>query len=290
MALPLLTYVLREEAATGMTSRVFGAAALLAAVCAAPGPAAGTVDLRWDPVPQATGYRIYYGASSGQYAAARDVGNVTAATLDGLADCTTHYMAVKAYNGAGESAEFSNEVSGWPRPRITTPSPAAARQGDRLTLDIEGANFQPGASIEIDNPEISLRSATVLSCTRIQAAATIEPTAKGVQPAQIGRFAVSIINPDRVFGARFEAFEVRVDPARFDVSRSEESTRDRLDGKDAVWISRVFASQVGTPSYDPDADFDGDGWVDGTDLSFVASQMGFCWNGSTWAAAACAGR
>ena len=41
------------------------------------------------------------------------------------------------------------------------------------------------------------------------------------------------------------------------------------------------------PLYDPDFDFDGDGWVDGQDLAYLASNMGRCWDGAAWTLAAC---
>jgi hypothetical protein len=40
---------------------------------------------------------------------------------------------------------------------------------------------------------------------------------------------------------------------------------------------------------DADDDFDGDGWVDGDDLAYIASNLGRCWSASAknWSLSAC---
>lgn len=77
---------------------------------------AGQVNLAWDasggPV---AGYRVYYGttsrtANNNTYASNQSVGNATTATLN-LADGSTYYFAVKAYDSAGAESGFSNEVT-----------------------------------------------------------------------------------------------------------------------------------------------------------------------------------
>lgn len=276
---------MRPNLAAGLT-------ALLALVLlvSPPTATAGTISVAWDPVPGATGYRVYQGTSSGQYAASRDVGSATSTTLTGLADCTTWFVAVKAYNAGGESTAFSNEVSGWPRPVVTSANPAAALQGDQVSVELTGTNFRSGAVVEIDNPDVFLESTSTLSCSRLQFLVTVEPTAANVRAAEVGRFGVTVANPDDTFGTRADTFEVRIDPARFDVNRDNESTRDRLDGWDTVLVARFFGSQEGQATYDPDIDLNGDGWVDGEDLAYLAGVMGQCWSGAAWSVNACATR
>ena len=121
-------------------------------------------------------------------------------------------------------------------------------------------------------------------------ALTVEPTAQGVAPAEVGAFTLTVQNPDQVFGIRADALEIQVNPARFDVNESDAGTRDRIDGKDTVWLARLFGSRTGDAAFDPDGDFDGDGWIDGDDLAFIASTLGRCWSGSAWTMAACANR
>lgn len=248
---------------------------------------AGTISLAWTPAAGASGYRVYYGAGSGNYTLSKDVGASTETTISGLNDCTTWYLAVKAYNAAGESPVFSNEVTGWARPRVDASTPNARQQGQRITLEITGSNFQPGATVEIDNPNVHFASADVMDCGTIQLEATVAPSTSGVRAAEVGTFAVSVTNPDDTFGTLTDGFEVLINPARFDVNETDSATRDRVDGKDTVWLARLFGAPETAVLYDPDFDLDGDGWVDGQDLSYVASNLGKCWSGTAWTVASC---
>jgi len=249
---------------------------------------AGDINVAWDPTPGATAYRVYYGTSPGVYSASITTSS-SSATLSGLPDCTSHYVAVKAMNGAGESEQFSNEVGGWPRPMINSSTPVSAMQGRQVVLDLIGSNFQAGATIDVGDANVVLGSVSVLSCTHIQVLATVEPTAANIRPAEIGKRDVLVVNPDDVYGVRAQAFEVLINPARFDINRSDSATTGRIDGKDTIYLSRLFSLSETNPLYDPDYDFDGDGWIDGTDLSYIGANTGRCWSSSTgsWTSGAC---
>ena len=262
---------------------------LIAAVSAATAPAtAGSIALSWDGTQGATGYHVYSGTQSGVYTGFITTPSTTA-TITGLQDCAVYFVAVKAFNAVGESPNFSNELSGWSRPVVTSATPVTAMQGDQIVMDIVGTNFQSGAVVDLGNPHVILTSVSVLSCTRIQLLATVEPTAQNVRPAQIGRLDLTVANPDSVFGMKSQAFEVLINPARFDVNQSDDMTRNRIDGKDTVYLSRQFGVNESNPNYDADDDFDGDGWIDGQDLAYIASNLGRCWSVSskTWSLAAC---
>ena len=247
---------------------------------------AGEIVLAWDSVPGATSYKVYYGPSSGSYTQSVTTSSPTA-TVTGLADCTNWFLAVKAVNSAGESTGYSNEVSGWPRPAVTGISPTSAMQGDQLLIDISGTNFQSGAVVDMGDPKIIVGSAQVTSCRSMQVLTTLEPRAANQKPAKVGNVKVTIENPDSVFGDRSDVFRVNIDPGRFDVNKADDFTRDRIDGKDTVWLSRMFGLVETDATYDPDFDFDGDGWIDGEDLAYLASNLGSCWTGSAWTVAAC---
>ena len=61
---------------------------ILLAVLALAGPAAhaGSIDLQWDPVANATGYEVYYDTQSRRYTLTKDAGNQTGSPTD----CGSH--------------------------------------------------------------------------------------------------------------------------------------------------------------------------------------------------------
>jgi hypothetical protein len=177
---------------------------LVPVVCALPA-LSGTISLAWDPAsdPNLAGYRVYYGSSPGTYTQTLDVGKTTSATVTGLADCSTWYLSVKAYNTAGAvSTVYSNEVTGWARPVVASVTPSSAKQGSRVTLTLAGNDFRSGATVLFGNPSISVNSISVASCIGLTADVTI---AAG---AVVGPTSVEVMNSDRTFGMRADAFTV----------------------------------------------------------------------------------
>jgi len=281
---------------------------------------AGEIQIAWDPVAGAAGYHVYYGVQSGVYGSFVPAAT-NSATITGLQDCRAYYVAVKAFNGAGESPSFSNELSGWSHPTVISVTPSSAMQGDQIVMDIMGTNFPNDAVVDLSPnricsvPEsthvlqykqcktdtecalnglgtclrlntVNLTSVSVLSCSHIQLLATVEPTAWGVRPAQVGKTEVMVLDPpDDVYGMKSQAFEVLMNPMRFDINRSDPETTNRIDGMDLVYLVRDFDINEVDPNYDPDNDFDGNGWVDGADFSHLwTGKLGMCWSASskTW--------
>jgi fibronectin type 3 domain-containing protein len=74
---------------------------------------AAYVDLAWSPNGEADlgGYRVYYGIESGEYIRSVDVGKATSYRLDNLLDDVTYFIALTAYDRAGNESDFSEEVS-----------------------------------------------------------------------------------------------------------------------------------------------------------------------------------
>lgn len=263
---------------------------------------AGEINLRWQHVVGASGYRVYYGEAPQAYSGVVDVGPQNETRITDLEDCRPYYVAVKAYNAWGESEGFSNEVGGWPRPEVDAEAPLAMMQGSQLVLSIPGTNFQDGATVNFDSsrlpadmhgdPLLRLESVDVVSCREIQALATVEPMARGFRAMPIGDLELSfeVTNPDSVFGSGPVPLAVALNPTRLDIDRSDSTTRDRVDGKDLVWMSYSHGTTEGGERYNPDVDLNGDGAVDGEDLAHLAAGFGGCWTGSRWSSEACPGR
>ena len=275
---------------------IVGLAALLA-----PGVVwGGRIDLAWSPVTGATGYRAYYGTTTGQYTGVQDLGNTTSGSLVVPGNCTTYFVALKAYNSQGSvSGSYSNEVSGWAHPEVTSISPTLVEQADQRTVNIDGANFATGAALDITinnvpqdlqgNPLLVFENVQVVSCTRIQALVTAEPLARGQRAMELGNFAINleVVNPDTVLGSGSRNLEVRFDEPRADINRSDPSTNNRVDGKDLAWLAHAFNTNEGGSMWLADADLDGDGRVDGNDLAMLAARFGMCWGATSWSNGAC---
>ena len=79
-----------------------------------------TATVSWDrvtqnsdgtPISDLSGYKIYYGTSSGNYDDVLDVGNVTSFIINQLEDMRTYFFAVTAYDFSANESGFSSEVS-----------------------------------------------------------------------------------------------------------------------------------------------------------------------------------
>ena len=167
---------------------------------------AGTASLAWDPVADAdlAGYRVYYGTSPGTYTQSVDVGNVLATTVTGLTDCTTYYFGIKAYDtAANESTSYSNQVSGWSRPVVTSATPNIAEQGRTLSVVITGTNFPTGATALFSNAGITVNSTTVNACGQLTLNVTVGAS------AATGTSNMDVTDLDGVFGTGTALFTVQ---------------------------------------------------------------------------------
>ena len=191
---------------TSIEARTLALVIVLLAVGLTAGVAqAGTVSVAWDPIthPDLLGYRVYYGAASGNYGQWTDVGITTQTTLSGLTDCTQYYIAVKARGSTGSlSPNFSNQISGWSRPTVGTATPASVPRAAQASLTIAGTNFMPGATVRFSNSAIVVNSVTVNSCNQLVASINVPST------ASLGATDVTVVNPDQVFGTGVGALTV----------------------------------------------------------------------------------
>lgn len=121
---------------------IAAATALLLAAALLAGSAQAEVTLAWDanpPAEKVTGYVVHHGPQSRAYTQSVDVGNVTQTTVDVPAGT---FLAVTAYNAAGLSSDYSDEVQA---PAVPTPPAVSAAVTDGLgrrvtvTVTVEGA-------------------------------------------------------------------------------------------------------------------------------------------------------
>ena len=86
------------------------------------------VTLAWNACASSsvTGYDVYYGTASGNYAYHVNAGNTTSYTMTGLSAGATYYFAVTAYDSSGDQSATSNQVS------YTVPSGSGVGVGVRV--------------------------------------------------------------------------------------------------------------------------------------------------------------
>jgi hypothetical protein len=101
---------------------------------------ANDVTLTWTAASGAVGYRIHVGQASTDYGQVVDTGaGPTTASLNSvLVPNTINYLALTAYNAAGESG-FSSELAGWPRPIVN--AALITDEGSFYRATISGSNF-----------------------------------------------------------------------------------------------------------------------------------------------------
>jgi hypothetical protein len=95
-----------------------------------------------------TGYRIFYGLSSGNYTQQMDAGNKTSATVSGLSGNKTYYFVATAYNSDGLQSEASNEVSF----TTSTSSSATSAAATSATTTLAGGGANAGEGTATASP------------------------------------------------------------------------------------------------------------------------------------------
>ncbi|MGB8432737.1 MAG: fibronectin type III domain-containing protein, partial [Burkholderiales bacterium] len=101
--------------------------ALLVSMVGVSAPAiAGQLNLAWDAVANATGYKIHFGQTSGSYTSSVDAGNTLTQPVGGLNEGARYYFTVTAYGPQGMTESgYSNQVSAIV-PTTSTPPPPSA--------------------------------------------------------------------------------------------------------------------------------------------------------------------
>jgi len=110
---------------------------------------AETATVSWDANTESdlSGYKIYYGTSSGNYDDVLDVGNTTSFIINNLAVGTTYFFVVTAYDFSANESGFSGEVSFTPT-QGTPPQITGVSVGDDTKLDVLFSRSLDKASAE----------------------------------------------------------------------------------------------------------------------------------------------
>jgi hypothetical protein len=124
---------------------------LLLVFASTPEVSAASIRLAWDPSPEplVTGYRLYYGNSSGVYTVIVDAGNRTDCTVTGLDAGLTYYFTATAYTGAGDESIFSNETSYTIPGSSPAPTSSGASSGSGGGCLIATAAYGSGLAPEV---------------------------------------------------------------------------------------------------------------------------------------------
>lgn len=119
---------------------------------------AAQATLAWDPpvsyadgtsIASPIGYKVHKGTASGSYTQTVDVGNATTFTDNNLADGSSYYFVVSAYDAAGTESNVSNELSKTttaPPPPPTTIYSITASAGSGGSISPASAIVSAGAS------------------------------------------------------------------------------------------------------------------------------------------------
>jgi hypothetical protein len=97
---------------------------------------AQSLTLAWDPCssPAVTGYDIYWGNATGDYADSEDAGTNTTVTISNLIAGTTYFFATTCYSAAGAQSSFSTEIE------YIMPTNSVAAPGTATTLSQTATN------------------------------------------------------------------------------------------------------------------------------------------------------
>ena len=115
------------------------------------------VSLTWDPnsEPDIAGYNIHYGQSSRNYQYTVDVNNNTSCSISGLAEGTTYYFAVTAYNDKDLESSYSEELA-YTIPN--TPPPSEEGLEAHFDLNEDGFSYAPDTFNNTGKPNFSTGS------------------------------------------------------------------------------------------------------------------------------------
>lgn len=219
---------------------------------------AAEIALRWAPSADdvTAGYEVEVLDADGNVDDRIDAGNKTQLVVNGLTDGTVYRFRVRPYDTWGhKAARPSAEIATLPAPRVDAVEDWSIK-GDTARCTLVGVNFDKGAHVAPALPGVKVTLVKVIDTTRL----TVE--LKGATRAPIASDML-VVNPVR----HADEF-VKKHAQLLDVDRN-----GTVDRQDATRIQAAFGATRGTRNYHPDLDVNGDGVIDGEDLSIVRAAL-----------------
>jgi dockerin type I repeat protein/fibronectin type III domain protein len=234
---------------------------------------AGTVvNLAWDTNTESdlAGYKVKYGTAPGTYSTVLPLPkSTTTYQVQSLTPGTTYYFVVTAYDNAGNESLPSNEVSA--QPATTGPQPTVTSalevlsgsiyipQSGSQTINVSGTNFQTGAVVSLTS-DIAVGPTSLAASTSLTAPITVSPS------ASLGGRALTVTNPDGGSGSKVDALVV---------VKTADTNRDcKVDLLDLNVLARAWNTSTADSAYNAAADLDGNGQIDGNDLTILIKYLG----------------
>jgi hypothetical protein len=251
-----------------------GTAFLLAAsaIVAPPRTEAATISVSWASGTEAdlAGYRLRLGTASAQYTRTIEPCAATSCDVTDLATDQTYYLAVYAFDVAGNESPASEEVQVRipstlaPLPIVDSLTDVASGsifviRGQAHSLLLTGRNIQSGATL-------TLGAGIVTSPLTPVAPSGLSSLALVSVLATPGPRTATLINPDLGTSSTADALEV--------VKTPDTNADCSIDVLDLNALARAWNLSTGESGFILAADLDGDGYIGPEDLTIFVKFLG----------------
>lgn len=177
---------------------------------------AGQASLSWSPpttntdgtpITNLKGYKVYVGTTSRSYDQKFDVGNSTSYSLNSLADGSTYYFAVTAYNTSGVESTYSNEATkDFPALPVTHKITATAGAGGTITaLNNSNVSTASSGSTTITSVTVTDGAGQSFSIAPASGYAVSDVNVDGTSVGALTSYTFSSVKADHTLSATFAA-------------------------------------------------------------------------------------
>lgn len=200
----------------------------------------------------------------GSSASKQLVVRVTSPLAVGTAVTNANYQIDSNESGPTTGAPVTATVVAALAPTVTSAVEAGTNsiyilQSGSQTVLVFGTNFQNGATVSLGSG-ITAGATTFVDATELTAPITVSATASP------GGRTLTVTNPDGGTGSKVSALTV---------VKTADINRDcKIDLFDLNALARAWLTSSSDSAYNPAADLDGDGLIDGDDLAILTEYMG----------------